>query len=84
MTAARRLWHERAVKSQSATARGYFTIGIEGASKAVNFGNLLRSAHAFGASFVFTIGANARAMDTIADALQSPLAYTALSLAKYR
>jgi tRNA G18 (ribose-2'-O)-methylase SpoU len=55
------------VKSQPATARGYFAIGIEGASKAVNLGNLLRSAHAFGASFVFTVGAEARVMDTIAD-----------------
>ncbi|HEV3241991.1 MAG TPA: RNA methyltransferase [Methyloceanibacter sp.] len=60
------------MKSQSATARGYFAIGIEGASKAVNLGNLLRSAHAFGASFVFTIGADARAMDTIADTSKAP------------
>ena len=43
-------------------ARGYFAIGVEGISKAVNLGNLLRSAHAFGASFVFTIGADARAL----------------------
>jgi tRNA G18 (ribose-2'-O)-methylase SpoU len=47
--------------------RGYFAIGVEGASKAVNLGNLLRSAHAFGASFVFTIGADPRLLDTIAD-----------------
>jgi len=37
--------------------RGYFGIGIEGASKALNVGGLFRSAHAFGASFVFTIAA---------------------------
>jgi hypothetical protein len=55
------------VKSQPGSTRGYFAIGIEGASKAVNLGNLLRSAHAFGASFVFTIGADARVLDTIAD-----------------
>src|SRR6478609_5380705 len=60
MPARCRLWHKRAVKSQPATARGYFAIGIEGASKAVNLGNLLRSAHAFGASFVFTVGAELR------------------------
>jgi tRNA G18 (ribose-2'-O)-methylase SpoU len=60
------------VKSQSGTARGYFANGIEGASKAVNFGNLLRSAHAFGANFVFTIGADPRAMDTIADTSRAP------------
>lgn len=35
--------------------RGYFGIGVEGISKAMNVGNLLRSAHAFGASFFFTI-----------------------------
>jgi tRNA G18 (ribose-2'-O)-methylase SpoU len=37
--------------------RGYFGIGIEGASKAMNVGALFRTAHAFGASFVFTVGA---------------------------
>lgn len=35
--------------------RGYFGIGVEGASKPMNFGNLARSAHGFGASFVFTV-----------------------------
>jgi tRNA G18 (ribose-2'-O)-methylase SpoU len=60
------------VKSKPRTARGYFAIGIEGASKAVNLGNLLRSAHAFGASFVFTIGADARVMGTIADTSKAP------------
>ncbi len=37
--------------------RGYFGIGVEGISKPMNLGSLLRSAHAFGASFAFTIGA---------------------------
>ncbi len=37
--------------------RGYFGLGVEGISKAGNLGNLVRSAHAFGASFFFTIGA---------------------------
>src|SRR5512144_531920 len=63
----RRLWHKPPVKSKPGSARGFFAIGIEGVSKAVNLGNLLRSAHAFGASFAFTIGADPRAMDTIAD-----------------
>lgn len=36
-------------------ARGYFGIGIEGASKPMNFGNLSRTAYGFGASFVFTV-----------------------------
>ena len=35
--------------------RGYFGIGVEGISKEYNLGNLVRSAHAFGASFFFVI-----------------------------
>jgi tRNA G18 (ribose-2'-O)-methylase SpoU len=35
--------------------RGYFGIGVESISKPGNVGNLVRSAHAFGASFVFFI-----------------------------
>ncbi len=38
--------------------RGYFGIGVEGISKPMNAGSLFRAANAFGASFVFTIGAN--------------------------
>lgn len=37
--------------------RGYFGIGVEGVHKPMNLGALLRSAHAFGASFAFTIAA---------------------------
>lgn len=37
--------------------KGYFGIGVEGVSKAVNVGTLFRTAHAFGASFVFTLRA---------------------------
>lgn len=37
--------------------RGYFGIGVEGISKAMNVGTLFRSAHAFDASFVFTVAA---------------------------
>jgi len=55
------------VKSLLPPSRGYFAIGVEGISKAVNLGNLLRSAHAFGASFVFTIGADDRALEMQAD-----------------
>ena len=43
---------------ESRLMRGYFGIGIEGVSKAINVGNLVRSAHALGASFVFTVAAN--------------------------
>lgn len=35
--------------------RGYFGIGSEGISKPMNVGALLRTAHAFGASFAFTV-----------------------------
>lgn len=37
--------------------RGYFGVGVEGINKPMNVGNLFRSAHAFGASFVFTVAA---------------------------
>ena len=40
--------------------RGYFGVGIDGVSKAMNVGNLQRIAHAFGASFFFTINAQLR------------------------
>jgi tRNA G18 (ribose-2'-O)-methylase SpoU len=39
-----------------ARARGYFGIGAEGVSKSANIGALLRTGHAFGAAFCFTIG----------------------------
>ena len=38
--------------------RGYFAIGAERISKPMNLGNLIRSANAFGASFVFLIDAH--------------------------
>ena len=38
--------------------RGYFGIGVERMSKAMNAGSLFRTAHAFGASFVFTVDAS--------------------------
>jgi len=40
--------------------RGYFAIGVERLSKPGNLGNLVRSAHAFGASFFFTFNAHYR------------------------
>ena len=42
---------------QEARSRGYFGIGVEGVSKSANVGALLRTAHAFGASFCFVVGA---------------------------
>ena len=38
--------------------RGYFGIGVERISKTMNVGSLFRSAHAFGANFMFTVAAN--------------------------
>ncbi len=53
--------------------RGYFGIGVEGISKAMNLGSLLRTAHAFGASFVFTIAAAYnRAEGALADTSDTP------------
>lgn len=37
--------------------RGYFGIGAEGISKPMNAGSLFRTAHAFGADFIFTVKA---------------------------
>lgn len=38
--------------------RGFFGVGAERISKPMNVGSIFRSAHAFGASFVFTVAAN--------------------------
>jgi tRNA G18 (ribose-2'-O)-methylase SpoU len=43
--------------------RGYFGIGSERISKAMNLGAVLRTAHAFNASFVFTINAHHNARE---------------------
>ena len=47
--------------------RGYFAIGAERLSKSLNLGNLMRSAHAFGAAFTFTVGATYHALEAAAD-----------------
>ena len=46
--------------------RGYFAIGAEGISKVANVGNLVRTAHAFGASFVFLVDPDTRLRETLA------------------
>ncbi|MEM9263207.1 MAG: RNA methyltransferase [Pseudomonadota bacterium] len=43
--------------------RGYFGVGSERISKAMNLGAVMRTAHAFNASFVFTIGAHHKAKE---------------------
>ena len=72
------------MKNPTSFRRGYFAIGVEGISKAVNLGNLLRSAHAFGASFVFTIGADDRRPPHPGRHLEGLDPCAALSLAKPR
>jgi tRNA G18 (ribose-2'-O)-methylase SpoU len=47
--------------------RGYFAVGAERISKCLNLGNLMRSAHGFGAAFTFTIGASYQALEARAD-----------------
>jgi tRNA G18 (ribose-2'-O)-methylase SpoU len=57
------------IEPMSTTApvsRGYFAIGAEGISKAVNLGNLARTANAFGASFVFLVDPDVRLRDALA------------------
>ncbi len=53
----------RSPKHNIQPMRGFFGIGVEGISKSFNVGNLFRSAHAFGASFVFTVAAAYRRRD---------------------
>jgi tRNA G18 (ribose-2'-O)-methylase SpoU len=58
--------------------RGYFGFGVERISKPINLGTLMRSAHAFDASFFFTVGAafsarQARLSDTSDAAKHLPL-----------
>lgn len=55
------------------SARGYFAIGAERMSKALNLGNLMRSAHGFGASFTFTVGATYAALEARADTSKGQL-----------
>ena len=53
--------------------KGYFGIGVEGVSKALNVGTLFRTAHAFGAAFVFTLRAQYNPRDgAITDTSDTP------------
>ena len=65
--------------------RGYFGVGVEEISKGFNLGNLVRTAHAFGASFFFTINssvnyADIKASDTSHADIHMPF-YTYASVA---
>jgi tRNA G18 (ribose-2'-O)-methylase SpoU len=47
--------------------RGYFGVGVEGVSKPMNLGNLVRIAHAFDASFFFSIAPRLKLSDANSD-----------------
>ncbi|MFY9287679.1 MAG: RNA methyltransferase [Alphaproteobacteria bacterium] len=50
-------------KASTPKTRGYFAVGVEEISKSFNLGNLVRTSHAFGASFFFTINASVSYQD---------------------
>ncbi len=58
--------------SRDTFVRGYFGIGVERLSKPMNAGSLFRSAHAFGASFVFTIAAGYSVREARSDTSRAP------------
>src|ERR1700733_1643918 len=47
--------------------RGYFAAGVDGISKPMNLGNLMRIAHAFDASFFFSINAQVKLSEAQSD-----------------
>jgi len=47
--------------------RGYFGVGVEGVSKPMNLGNLVRIAHAFDASFFFSVAPRLKLADARSD-----------------
>ena len=53
----------RTLASHAPAMKGYFAIGVQSISKAHNVGNLLRTSHAFGASYFFTLGATYKKKD---------------------
>lgn len=56
-------------------SRGYFAIGVYHGKTEANIGTLWRSAHLYGAAFVFTVGARyqRQASDTPKTSLHTPL-----------
>jgi tRNA G18 (ribose-2'-O)-methylase SpoU len=51
--------------------RGYFAVGVDGVTKPMNLGNLMRIAHAFDASFFFAINAPFKLADAQSDTSRS-------------
>jgi tRNA G18 (ribose-2'-O)-methylase SpoU len=46
---------EKNAEGEKNKVRGYFAVGVDGISKPMNLGNLMRIANAFGASFFFSV-----------------------------
>ncbi len=61
-------------------ARGYFSIGVQNISKPMNLGNLIRSAHAFGANSVFTVNPHQRVKENITKLNKSDTSKSGLHL----
>ncbi len=64
--------------SRFSGSKGWFAVGAEGISKPMNLGAILRTAHAFGASYAFTVDAahkvrDVRLSDTSGTAENMPL-----------
>jgi tRNA G18 (ribose-2'-O)-methylase SpoU len=61
--------------------RGYFGLGVEGISKPMNLGAMLRTAHAFNASFAFSIDALFNVQEVLAS--DTSVAFNSLPLQLY-
>jgi len=59
--------HGKVAKAGGGSLRGYFGVGVEGVSKAMNLGNLVRIAHAFDASFFFSVAPRLKLSDANSD-----------------
>ena len=67
--------------------RGYFGVGVDGISKPMNLGNLVRIAHAFDASFFFSIAPRLKLSDAQSDTSRAEGAlpfYSFASVADFR
>ena len=62
--------------------RGYFGVGVDGISKPMNLGNLVRIAHAFDASFFFSIAPKLKLSDAQSDTSRAQGALPFYSFAK--
>src|SRR5688572_7579501 len=61
------VWTRLRCEGRRGCMRGYFAVGIEGVSKPMNLGNLVRIAHAFDASFFFSVAPRLKLSDANSD-----------------